>query len=171
MKDLNEQLKDLIAKDAIRTKLVAYTRAMDRSDAALGNSVFTEDSTLDYGTEGMFKGSGAEFIEWVNAVHAASFVGTAHQISNEYIKVTGDTATSETYLNVSLRSAANADGVTMEMNNRARYLDQWVCKDGEWFIKNRVFVIDFAEDRIIDVPRPPEATAHRDQTDISYQIL
>lgn len=162
----SDALQVLLAKDQIREKLVQYCRSMDRIDRELGYNVFTEDSHLIYGN--YFDGTGREFIDWVCDFHA-TVVWTSHNVMNETIRVDGDTAGSETYIIGCIR-LLDAEGNMMEQAIHGRYLDKWVCIDGEWFVKERLFALDFNDTHAIT-----EHTEHdygrRDTTDPSYEVL
>ena len=73
--DLLQQLAD---REAIRERLYRYCRSMDRVDAPLGQSIFHEDATADYGP--IFKGRGRDMIEHICAVHTRKFLHHSHQL-------------------------------------------------------------------------------------------
>lgn len=138
-------MEKLLAKEAIRTKLYRYCRSMDRRDDALGFSVFTEDCTMDYGLN--FQGSGWEFVTWAHKAHDANYEQTSHQISNILVEISEDgrRAVSEAYLHTLQLTHPDAKGRQFELHVAGRYLDKWVCVDGDWKIKARRFVQDVAE--------------------------
>src|SRR5690606_28951274 len=88
-KTLTEQ--ELLAVKQIEQKLALYCRAMDEKDDALGYSLFTEDSNLDYGE--IFIGNGAAFVDQAHVYHGTKVV-TKHQITNILVSVYGDKAVS-----------------------------------------------------------------------------
>ena len=118
------------AKQAITEVLYRYCYAMDRIDNELGYQVWHPDGVAHY--EGIFDGSGREFVDWVLAQHR-TFRGTSHQVTNIVIDVSDDRATSEAYVTACNRSREN-DIVT-----RGRYLDTWSRRSGEWRIDERRF--------------------------------
>jgi ketosteroid isomerase-like protein len=151
----------------IEQMLYRYCRSMDRMDHALGYSVFAEDSVADYGA--MFQGTGRGFIDWVCEGHKA-FETHSHQLANPTIRVTGDTAGSETYVTVVLRQKT-PDGGKIEITGKGRYNDKWARqKDGSWKITHRIFIQDFDEIRPV-VQEAFPGWGKRDRTDPSFAVL
>ncbi len=147
-------LDELLAKQAIREQLYRYCRSMDRRDDSLGYSVFTEDCTMDYGQN--FQGSARAFVDWAHQAHDQAYVQTTHQITNMLIKLneTGTRAISETYLHTLQLTHPDQKGRMFELHVAARYLDKWVCTDGQWKIKARQYVQDISELRQVENPFP-----------------
>ena len=75
---MTEEVKELLAKEAIRDQIYTYCRALDRIDNELGYSVFAEDSKVDYGE---FKGSGREFFDDMMNQHR-NMISTHHMMTN-----------------------------------------------------------------------------------------
>lgn len=146
----SESIAYLLAKEAIRDKLICYCRGMDRVDHDLEDMVFAEGAPVDYGI--YFQGTGQEFIEWVNECHTTTTYATHHRIFNPLIVVEGeDRASSETYLHVTLRHH-NEDGQLIDTTGYGRYLDKWVKQDGDWRISERIYKLDMGHDVPIDMP-------------------
>ena len=133
MNDRDVLLATLHAKQAITEVLHRYCHAMDRIDHELGYQVWHPDGTADY--EGVFQGTGRGFVDWVLDQHR-TFDGTSHQVTNIQIDVAGDEATSEAYV-----TACNRKG-DQDWVIRARYIDTWSCREGEWRIGARRCVQD-----------------------------
>ncbi len=163
-----EQMKTVIAKDAIRSKLYTYCRGMDRIDNDLAYTAFTEDSQVDYGPH--FTGTGREFVDWVSKTHEKVYLATTHQITNIIIEVHGDTACSEAYLHTLQLTRPNDKGKSQELHVAARYLDEWVLRDEDWKIQRRRYIQDIAEVRNCEYDGGRFGAA-RDKTDPSYEIL
>lgn len=132
-------METLLAKQAITEVLYRYCRGLDRMDRALAHSVWHEGATVDYGS--IFAGTGADFVDWVWVAHEG-LAAHSHQITNILIEVTGERATSESYVTVALRTKPEG-GSIMDIVDRGRYLDRWSRRDGLWAIENRTFVEDF----------------------------
>ena len=90
-----DEIKTLLAKEAIRDQIYVYCRALDRIDNELGYSVFAEDSQVDYGPT--YRGTGRGFIDNMLEQHR-HMICTHHMMTNILIKVDGDKAVSETYM-------------------------------------------------------------------------
>ncbi|MDR1588925.1 MAG: nuclear transport factor 2 family protein [Oscillospiraceae bacterium] len=152
MPEINEReiIETLAAKDAIREKLYMYCRSMDRTDIRLGYAVFTEDSEADYGP--YYRGSGRGFVDRLAREENSRVVTESHQLTNISIRVRGDSAGSEAYITF-LIVARDEDGVIRSSSGTGRFVDEWVKRDGEWFIKKRVFCNDFI--KTATLPEPP----------------
>ena len=158
----DQQLQELLDRQAITQQLFNYARSMDRLDRELGYAVFWPEARADYG-EQMYVGDGAGFIDMCMQAHLG-FVAHSHQFANISIWVDGDTARSETYGDVTLRRVEN--GQAYDLRNLGRYVDRWEKRAGEWRIIDRQYLHDF------DVSGPAEgafaATGRRDRLDPSY---
>ena len=160
----NQTIADKIE---IRDMLHRYCRGLDRMDRELALSVFHPDSELDYGS--VFKGSGAEFIDWVWPNHA-KVTRHSHSITNCYIEVDGARAASESYSYMVMRM--DTPEGPMILQNNGRYLDEWVRYRGGWVIMKRRSVHEFQEIRRLENSGSSEHTcvASRDKADPSYQL-
>lgn len=157
---------DLADKFAITEQLYRYCRSVDRLDVPLGQSIFHDEATVDYGANG-FRGRGHDAIQWICAAHR-QLQSHSHQISNILITVEGNHAGSEAYVTASLR--AEREGVIRHMEVWARYCDRWSCRDGIWRIDHRDAVIDYDSAREV-MPMYRHDWARRDQDDPSYAAL
>lgn len=160
-------LEVLTAKQEIRDWLARYCRAMDRMDEALARSVYHVGARFVY--EGMFEGTGDEFVDWVWKMHAG-MARHSHQINNALIEVGGDRAVSEAYVTAALWTQPDAEGRQSEVVVRGRYLDRWSRQKGGWAIDARTFLADtqsFTPIRTGAVA--PSST--RDESDPSYALF
>jgi hypothetical protein len=133
----DDAITALIAKQAITEVLHRYCYAMDRNDAELGYSVWHPDGTAHY--EGMFEGTGREFVDFGQGGHREAFDGTSHQVTNIMIDLDGDDrATSETYVT----AACRIKGTELVYLIRGRYQDMWSRRAGEWRLDARHFETD-----------------------------
>lgn len=131
-------LSESSAKSAITEVLYRYCRSMDRIDAPLGYLTWHDDGTAHY--SGLYEGSGHGFIDWVCELHRP-MVATSHQVTNILIEVDGDTAASEAYVTVRLRTD-NGSGELIDIIGAGRYLDRWSYRDNRWAIDHRQYVSD-----------------------------
>lgn len=167
--DQQKMLEILWAKDQIRHKIYAYSRACDRVQRDLQNEVFWPEAQLDYG-EALYQGGVDGFAEFSDNYHLTLCSGTHHAMANTYIIVEGNKAFSETYGLIALRSLVDEEGVLKEYTGRHRYIDEWECRDGEWKIIKRTHCKDFCDDRVITNSGEP-AMSTRDNQDPSYIAL
>ncbi len=166
-----DPVDELLAKQAITEVIYRYCRALDRMDRPLADTIWHPDGTADYGPT-MFQGTGAGFLDWVWPAHT-SMLGHSHQIANVLIEVDGDRAGSESYVTATLWGAFEADLLT-QIVSRGRYVDRWSCRDGVWAIDHRRFVEDLTVTTPVPGAAPPDpatASARRDATDASYDVL
>jgi hypothetical protein len=161
-----EELQKIIDKDALRTQLFNYCRAVDRLDIELGRSVFYEDSYADYG-EQFYRGPGKDVINAICEYHL-SMISHSHQVTNILIVLEGEKAASEAYLTATLR--LEQEGRDMRVLLRARYLDKWEKRGGYWAIVHRELAYDHADMSQI-TPMPGADTGRRDRSDRSYFFL
>lgn len=164
-------------RQAITDVLYRYCRSMDRIDAELGYSVWHDDGTAHY--SGLYEGTGRGFIDWVCDLHR-SMVATSHQVTNVLIEVDHETAVSEAYVTVRLRTSDGSDGF-VDIVGTGRYLDRWSCRAGRWAIDHRQYVSDLSTSQPVPgsgkrVSVPPAAKvatlpSQRDSSDPSYDLF
>jgi SnoaL-like domain len=161
----------LLVKDAVRSGLARYCRAMDRRDVELAAALWHDDGVADYGD--IFRGSGREFAVWVTETHAG-FARHSHQIANVAIEVGlgGAVAVSEAYVTVTLWMAAGPDGAVTQVQSRGRYLDRWTLRD-RWAVEARQYVDDLtAVTQLTGSEAAPLAgPGSRDPDDPSYRLF
>lgn len=129
-------LDTLLAKQAIGEVLYRYCHAVDRIDPVLGAMIWHEDGVAHY--DGIFEGTGAEFIDWVFEQHR-NCDATSHQLTNMLIEVDDDRASSESYVTACIRTS----GVDVVV--RGRYIDSWSCRAGQWRIDDRRYASDITQ--------------------------
>jgi hypothetical protein len=149
-----QQITDLIYR---------YCRAVDRLDIALGQSIWHEDATADYG-EDYYQGPGKGVIELICKHHLAT-TGHSHQVTNILIEPDGDRASSESYCIAALRVLHN--GTHSQITVWTRYIDRWSRRNGVWGLEHRIAVKDFDEIRSV-TPLTQTTMGRRDMSDPSY---
>jgi len=113
--------------------LVRYATGIDRRDWPLFRTVFADDCVLEYGEIGTWNGVDAvtDFMEQSHGMAGH----TMHRLSNVTVVVTGDTATSRTYIDGLIMSQDNASGV-----NAIGFYDDDLIRTGDgWKIARRRF--------------------------------
>jgi hypothetical protein len=156
-------LEEVIARLEITDVLHRYCRAVDRRDPDLLRSAYHPDATDDHGVyagpvEGLVEfmlGDGLEMIH--------------HAISNIVIERDGDVARVECYLDAVHRRVD--DTGSWDELLKARYLDRFERRDGEWRVAHRIVVLERAYTTVaIGGKRAGTATTwgRRDGADPSY---
>ena len=159
---MSNELAVLVAKDQIRQRLHDYCRGMDRIDDDLANALWHPGGEANY--EGVFVGTGAEFCEWVAEFHRGLVV-TSHEVFNISIRVNGDKAVSETYVEVNLLRREGDKHILT--TSHGRYLDRWSEQGGRWAVDKRRYIRSFSNVREI---QPVIGTFVRDRTDPTYKM-
>ncbi len=123
---------DFIARHGILNALALHSRGVDRGDAALLGSAYHPGATVDYG---FFAGPAETLVAILGEAQKTS-PPTTHRTSNSWIKVSGDQAVAESYV---IAHVEDADTQRMVLG---RYLDRFACRDGDWRITHRQYVIE-----------------------------
>lgn len=132
---MDNQLKELLDKQAISEILQRYSRTMDWLDEAGQASCYWPDAHVDYG---FFSGRADEFVPMV-MVHEQKAVKRWHLVTGEIIKINGNKAEVESY-GISTGSSGNDDPSNMY---GGRYLDEFEKRNGEWRISKRMYILDW----------------------------
>ena len=164
---MSDAFQDLLDQQAIRDVLARYCRGLDRMDKEMAYSVWYPEGTAFY--DGIFEGTGHEFVDWVWESHAA-LERHSHQITNTLVRLSGDRATSEAYVTVALWSKPDAEGRQLEIVCRGRYLDRWERRDGIWAIGHRTHLLDMQTLHALDRGQVSEGSS-RDDRDLSFEFI
>jgi hypothetical protein len=156
----DEDVQELLDKQALNELLIRYCRGIDRLDKELVLSCYHPDA---YDDHGRFKGSPKDFVEQLwsrSATNGVSFI--EHKLSNVYLDIQGDTAYGESYLAMhQLRDGDLIQGF-------GRFIDRFERRDGEWRISNRRVILEWATPgRGYD--EAEFAQGRRDKLDPSYE--
>lgn len=179
LEELATRLDTMESESRIRFKLATYARAFDRLDLALAQTIYAPEATVDYGTnpdtgQTIFKGSGAQAVEWLYKVDksiAARGSLYLHYQNQAFIRIQGDTAASEVY-GGSIVMTEGQDGAPNSVSyGLARYLDQWVRRNGDWLIVKRVVTSDGGWRLTTNNPISPTYNFAMDRSDPSYAVL
>jgi 3-phenylpropionate/cinnamic acid dioxygenase small subunit len=129
-----QQLAELVARQAIEDCLRRYARGVDRHDDELILSAYHDDATHQRGS---FTGSPQDFIDWSRARHVAHTRAHLHYVTNVCINFTSAQAAHvESYY---LAVSASKDGTDV-ITVSGRYIDRFEARDGEWRIAGRLAV-------------------------------
>jgi hypothetical protein len=172
------KVEDLLAREEITDVIKRLARGTDRLDAELIESCYHADGFDDHN---VFRGSGAEFAEWVLGTLDV-FDATMHFVGSPYIRLDGDVAQVDTYCVAHHLGKPDDAGRATDMVLGLRYVDRFERRQAgsvperqgsPWLIAKRVCAFDwvyrvpfdwadrswFAEDFTLGV---------RDRTDITY---
>ena len=119
--------------DEITEVLVRYATGIDRRDWDRFRTCFTDDVEADYGDIGVWHGVD-EITAWMTEIHAGCG-HTMHRITNVEADVSGDEATSRSYVEALVLFAGNEAGVRAA----GWYDDELVRTDDGWRIARRRF--------------------------------
>ena len=129
---------------ALRRLVYRYCYAVDRKQPDLLKYCYTEDGFHDHG--GLFSGDIDAFMAWLSS--QLSGIHTQHLVGNCLFAIDGDYAEGEIYTVNYHR--LQRDGKTVQYDAGGRYRDHYQRVDGQWRIKRRQRLIDWAEERVIE---------------------
>lgn len=164
---IDDALRRLVDKDAIRDTLARYARGLDRGDWDLVRSCFTDDATDDHGP---FQGSIDNLVRGAKEL-LSEYWGAMHVLGQTCITLDGDEAATETYA-LSVHRRRDGDGLDEDTLTGLRYLDRFERVGGEWKIRARVTVHEWnttvpARDWLDGTSF---VNGRRDRTDASYEL-
>jgi 3-phenylpropionate/cinnamic acid dioxygenase small subunit len=128
-----EDVADRIEIDDLLTR---YATAVDTKDWELYQTVFTADAVIDYTSSGGIRGGLAEVTKWL-AESLAMLSMSQHLVTNRDVRVTGDTATSHSYL-YNAMGRTKRDGTLDLMFVGGGYRDKLRRTNDGWRIIERV---------------------------------
>lgn len=143
---------DLIARHGILNALANHSRGVDRADANLLGSAYHDDATVDYG---FYAGPAATLVDILASAQKTA-LPTLHRTSNCWIKVDGQHATAESYV------IAYVEEADLQRWVMGRYLDRLECRNGDWRLTHRTYVLDGNVNRPNSAARndPPTGFEH-----------
>ncbi|MBT7335743.1 MAG: nuclear transport factor 2 family protein [Gammaproteobacteria bacterium] len=182
-----KKVEDLLAEQAIRKAVTCYSRGADRCDIDILKSAFHLDAEVKYGS---YDGHYAQFCENVVAGHLAMNY-TTHTVVNHYfdIDASAGTGVGEIYVLAFLSMSQAGDVMAVDQYKESeseggheylvagRYIDRYECRDDDWRISLRQYVIDWsrtAEYTGDDPNKLFETLIYRGtqaKDDVSYGIL
>lgn len=136
-----QALETLLAKEAIRELVFAYSRAVDRGDNDLLESLYHPDARDEHGINP--SGTIEEFFQLMRRGGRSAVL--QHAITNHFIKVDGDRAEGEVYLIAYHLMEGDAGPKAFILG--ARYLDRYERRAGTWKFAHRLVVADWVEHR------------------------
>lgn len=143
--DLEAEIRDLAARRDITEAVHRYMRSLDRLDAELQRSAFTDDAWID---AGLFKGGPDEFIAFCHSF-LGPMDGSHHLLGQVRISVNGDRASGECYFQA-WHGTRDPEGNPRDFFVAGRYVDEYARRDGEWRIAKRKLITDWVSDEPAD---------------------
>lgn len=137
IRQLEQQLEKLVAKDEIRDCLYRINRGMDRIDRALMLSGFHRDARVCWAAPDYVHID--QFIETAMRVQATTS-RVQHMVGTILIDINGDNANVESY-EIGRHLTPMPDG-EKDLFIAARYIDRFGRRDGSWRVERRLKLID-----------------------------
>jgi len=163
---------ELADAEALHRLALAYSRAIDRRDYALLESLYWPEATDRHGA--MFEGGAAEFVAFVRAA-LARYEATVHYVVHAAYAVAGDRAEGEVH-KVNYHRTPGPGAV--ETVTGSRSLDHCQRRGGEWRFLSREVVIDWVQVRPADpaawadaAAQSPRGTAGPDDPSFGLALL
>ena len=165
---LEQQLRDLLDREAIREVLHRMARGLDRVDNDLVLSCYWPEAIDDHTH---YVGPPEGFVAYADRM-TLSFVSCQHGLMTHNCELDGDDAHCETYYTFIAAAAEPPHFMAT-----GRYVDHFQKRGGEWRILKRFTVVDGTYDLTpsavtASMPSPwapGELQVARDRSDLSYQ--
>ncbi|MBA59390.1 MAG: hypothetical protein CMQ40_09500 [Gammaproteobacteria bacterium] len=180
-------LEDLLAEQAVRKAVTAYSRGADRCDVEILKSAFHPDAEVKYGS---YDGPYEPFCQNVVDGHLTMNY-TSHTVINQYydIDARSGKGAGEIYVLAFLSTSQSGDVMDVKAYKEkksegvfdyvvaGRYVDQYECRDEDWRIIHRQYIYDWS--RTTDYAgHDPNGLfegliyrGKRDKNDLSYRYL
>ena len=135
-----DKLEELVAREEIRDLIYRYSHAIDRRDWALLDTIFWPDGQVEYG---LYDDRAGGFTPVVKKVYADTRIHiTQHFIGNCILRVRGDRAEGETYVQA-LHRVPDGSGSHYDLLMGSRYIDTFERRQDEWRIRFRKVAFDW----------------------------
>ena len=133
------EMRRLIDRQEICDCIFSYSRAIDRADRALFESVFHPGATEDLGR---YNGPALGFIDFALELVLTRTNSTHHLVGNVMIEfLDDDLARVESYCNTHHRHQT-VKGVVLNRMMTGRFIDRFERRNGKWAIAHRKLLID-----------------------------
>ncbi|MCA0448237.1 MAG: nuclear transport factor 2 family protein [Proteobacteria bacterium] len=137
-------IADLLARDALRRLVTAYSRAIDRRDMAMLRSLYHDDACERHGR--MFAGGPDAYVTWVEEA-LSKYAMTSHYVTNTSFFIEGDRGEGEIYkINYHRTHGPQAQ----ETITGSRSFDIYRREGGCWRFQSRDIALDWATTRAVD---------------------
>lgn len=150
LEELAREVRYLRDRQDILDCINRYSRALDRHDSELMETVYHKDALDEHGAWRF--GDPATFMEWMNRSHEQNFNSHSHHITVHNCDLDGDVAHAESYFLATHRVRSDPPRLWLQSG---RYVDRLERRDGTWKIALRSTMIEYAfeaEDTVITDP-------------------
>lgn len=158
-----QALATLIAKEEIRELALLYCRGVDRKDAALLRTLYTEDATDTHGDT--FDGVAEDYVKFLEGAFPHMRY-SGHHVCNHLVSIDGDEGEGEVYA-IAYHIIPDGKGGWLEDFGCVRYIDRYRKEDDRWRFAQRVVSYDLRSQR----PFAPPAENPGAVEDPSFTIL
>jgi hypothetical protein len=155
---LEQQLRELLDKQALYELVMAYANAADRHDQAKMRALYHEDAIDEHGH--FAKGPAMDFIDKLPEIQKPMII-LHHNITTVNFKLAGDKAEGEIYL-IAMHQATDG-GRLFDVLIGGRYFDKYEKRAGVWKFSHRSIVADWAytaDPTKVDLEHPFLSGAH-----------
>lgn len=139
IKSREQQLDELLDKQAISELVMAYANAADRHDHAKMRALYHPDAIDDHGH--FAKGPAMDFIAKLPEIQKAMAI-LHHNVTTVNLKLDGDRAEGEIY--ILAFHQVQAEDRLYDVLIGGRYFDKYEKRDGVWKFSHRAIVADWA---------------------------
>ena len=139
-------MQDLLDRDALRRLVERYATAVDHRDVEAAAGCFVPDGRLTVGDDATLEGRPAIVAA---LARLERYEVTAHVLGHSNHAVDGDRATGESWCRA--HHVYDDGGARRDRVMAIRYLDRYVRADAGWRIEDRRLVVDWLEDRPLEV--------------------
>lgn len=134
-----QQLDELLDKQAIHELIYAYCNAADRHDHDKMRALYHEDAIDEHGR--FSRGPAQAFIDKLPQIQAPMQI-LHHNVTTVNLKLDGDYAEGEVYI-IAFHQVREGDR-DYDMLIGGRYFDKYEKRDGAWKFSHRSIVADWA---------------------------
>lgn len=138
-KTREQQLDELLDREAIRELIMAYCNAADRHDHVRMRALYHEDAIDDHGHFAC--GPAMDFIDKLPEIQAGMAI-LHHNVTTVNLKLDGDRAEGEVYILAFHKVKDEHDGYDVLIGGR--YFDKYEKRGGVWKFSHRAIVADWA---------------------------
>jgi hypothetical protein len=144
--DLEAEMRDYAARRDITDAVQRYMRGLDRLDAPLQRSAFTDDAFVDCG---LMAGPVDDFVVFAQDL-LGQMEATQHLMGQVRIELhDAVSASGECYFQA-WHGTRNEAGEPRDLFISGRYVDEYACNNGEWRISRRHLITDWVRDEPAD---------------------
>lgn len=150
---LEQQIQELLDKQALTELIHAYCNAADRHDHDKMRTLYHPDALDDHGS--FSQGSAMDFIDRLPQIQAPMEI-LQHHVTTVNLKLAGDYAEGEVYV-LAFHKIRKDDGSSFDLLAGGRYFDKYARREGTWKFLHRSVVADWAhvnEPSRVDLEHP-----------------